>query len=326
MFRAKFKVWALVLVLCVAANFAINLVNNIASGKYGKPDINISYNLSSANTLAEKMNNNKVSGFRVSARNYLDTSSDVEIIFSNSDEEINGFDRVEKAVYSPLVVYVMNSVRNDDMSSLFWRNSNGSYAPWNIDLYGILEAMEDGDTWQDLGMSPKVLNGPIELYISNKQGGYYDEVVELFYVTLNGGEVPSESERIALAPRVNALIAKCHQTSDVRGILSEAASKDYDNKINGVIAIAPEYLYMGSERAFSSNYSSSAYGPFYLKNSINQYVNVYLKSGSSLGERFLTAMKEKKDFMNYTGWRVRGSTFDVHEVKNRFLSVPSTVN
>ena len=179
---------------------------------------------------------------------------------------------VENAVTSPLVLYVIKQV--DNYSDGFIQDDNNSYY-LRINLRTILLAMEDGSTWQDIGISRKVVDGKVTLSIPDQNDWTYPQVVELFYLTLNGGQTPTEEQRVELHPRVEKLLSKCNKCPQIaQAIADEAANPSEGYKV----FLAPEYLYMTSKGMGASD-TQYTFVPVYFTKTVHVTANAYLKTG-----------------------------------------------
>lgn len=244
------------------------------------------------------------------------TTETPDVIFSTDNTNRDGYRLVENAIYSPLVLYVVNNVDNyengfiqDDEKSLYLR----------INLHTILTAMENNQTWQDIGIHKKVLEGKVSLNIPDEHDWCYPYVKELFYLTINGGIVPTEEQRQELSPRIDALLTKCHKCPSI----AQAISDEAENPSDGYKAfIAPEYLYTTCEGMGESN--RLEFVPVYFTKTISMKANAYLRTGYSdvnLSEGFMDAIRSNKEFMRRTGWRVKDSTFNITKTWSRFPNV-----
>lgn len=192
-----------------------------------------------------------------------------------------------------------------------------------VDLYTIITAMEKGQTWQEIGVHEKVVKDKIVLYIPDERNWYYPVVEDLFYLTINGGEMPTTEEREALKERVEKILDKCEKVSDV----AKAINDEYvEDSKTGKVFIGPESLYFTSNgMSNSSNYNK--FVPIYFTKTVTIYANIYVKNNyeenTNIAEDFIKTIQNKKGFMSDTGWRVKDSIFDIHDVSSRFIKVPT---
>ena len=256
----------------------------------------------------------------------------IEIFVQNEDPGVlittqniahnTNYTKYENLLYSPIVLYARGVYSYDD--GLI--RVDGSQYRHRVDLYGILTAIEKGQKWEDLGFDKYLANGPVTLYIPNQQCSYYDEVVELFYITLNNGKVPDDGVRSELTQRVNNILAKCHMVADI----SQAINDEYANDTKEhKVFVGPEYLYRRCSlnvMAVGSSYNAS-FGPIYPQHTVYLTTNVYVRNidndgDGSVGSKFVENMKIKPDFMQTTGWRVKNSVFALGDVSSVYIANP----
>ena len=309
MLKSRIGVWILVIILCIGGTF---LIDNVPKW-LETTEINISSEIEDAN-VAENILDNRYGNYKVKKK-----SGDYDIIFSTSNELKSGYTLKENMLYTPMVMYVESYV--DDYEGGFIQ-AEGENDRKKIDLYTVLTAMERGQTWQDIGVHEKVVKDKITLYIPNEQNWYYPVVENLFYLTINGGENPTEEKRAELKDRVDKILEKCEKVYDV----AKAINDEYtEESKSGKVFIGPESLYLTSNgMSNSGNYNK--FVPIYFTKTTIAYANVYLKSsydGVNIAEDFIKTIQSKKGFMKATGWRVKDSTFDIHDVSSRFIKVPT---
>ena len=258
------------------------------------------------------MSQEKIGHFKVQT-----TSATPDVIFTTDNTAREGYELVENAVTSPLVLYVIKQV--DNYSDGFIQDDNNSYY-LRINLRTILLAMEDGSTWQDIGISRKVVDGKVTLYIPDQNDWTYPQVVELFYMTLNGGQTPTEEQRAELQPRVEKLLSKCNKCPQIaQAIADEAANPSEGYKV----FLAPEYLYMTSKGMGASD-TQYTFVPVYFTKTVHVTANAYLKTGYEdidLSHGLWEAMQSGKKFMEVTGWRTKDSKWNITETWSRFPNI-----
>ena len=315
MFKGRIGLWVAIVVICLLFNWLTPIVPTW----FESNDLNVKIDVETDNDMAQVLANKKINNIRIYVQN---DDTDV-IVTSDYVGNMENYTVYEDYLYSPLVMYVRNSIYSNSEGFI---NVPGTDYCYKVDLYSILVAMEQGKTWESLGFSKKVANGAVKLCIPNEQSSYYDEVVDLFYLTLNDGEVPSNKDMDELGPRVVALLEKCDKVTDIVQVVYD----EYKNPSDTYkVLIGPEYLYRrgaGSSMSSSDN-SSKTYRPVYFLHTVCLTANVCVKNGldgeNEVGSKFIEKMKSKYHFMYQTGWRVKNSTFDLDNLSYVYFETPS---
>ena len=306
MFKGRLGVWIFVLLLAIGGPWLYEQI----PVWFHTDDVIVSSELTNVDML-DAMSNERFGHYKV-----YTTTEEPDMIFTTETTPKTGYELVENAVFSPMVLYVTRYI--DDYTNGFIQDDSNSYM-YKTNLHTILIAMEDGSTWQDIGINRKVLEGKVTLCIPDENDWCYPIVTELFYITLNGGKIPDETTRTALQPRVEKLLSKCIQCPSIaQAIADEAADPSDGHKA----FLAPEYLYMTCEGMGTNSYTD--FVPVALTKTLCISANAYLKTGYTdvdLSHGLLDAMRATKEFMSETGWRVKDSTFDITGVWNRLPNV-----
>jgi hypothetical protein len=272
-------------------------------------DITYKVDISTDNTVGEMIKGTKISGYKMISE---DANSD--IIITDKAETIEGYKKYENMLYSPLVLFTVQDVA--DYSDGFIKVPTSSTA-FRVDLYTILTAIENGKNWEDIGVNKNVVNGAVTLYIPNEMNSYYSKVVDLFYMTFNNGEMPSEERRAELEKKVNNVLSKCHKIPDItQGVYEEKEN----NTKEGKVFIGPEYLYKrGSNSSMGTGYDDS-YRPVHFIKTVFIYSDIFVKEVNTevedekvkdFASKLIDKMKKDSDFFDKTGWRIKNSTFEL---------------
>lgn len=306
MFKGRLGIWIFVLILAIGGPW---LYENIPVWLHTDNAV-VASELNNIDMLAE-MSQQKYGHFRVQTTTELP-----DIVFSASTEERTGYELIKNAVTSPLVLYVLHTVDNYEQGFI-----QSDIKPYflRVNLHTILTAMEHNQTWADIGINKKVLEGSVTLHIPDENDWSYSTVEELFYLTLNKGDAPTEERKEELKPRVDALLAKCVKCPSIAQAITDEATQPSDQR---KAFLAPEYLYL-TIKGMDSN-TTSNFVPIYFTKTVHLTVNAYLKTDYTdldISHGLWDAMKSKKDFMSDTGWRVKDSTFDITKVWARLPNV-----
>jgi hypothetical protein len=310
MFKGRLRIWIATLIsFCV-----IQCLITFAPTWFHLDDVTVKIDVDVDADLDEPLANKRINRYKLKLQN---DNPDVIIMDKNLDAV--GYTKYEHYVYSPLVLYARGL--SNHKSGFIQVNTSNSYC-YKVDLLSILQAMENGAEWESLGINSKVANGQVTLYIPNEQCAYYNDVVELFYLTLNNGKTPTAEEIGNLKGRVDSILSKCHLVADMK----QAIYDEYQNPSDEhKVFIAPEYLWQRGGNSMQTGVTQ-AFMPAYFMDTVYLQANVYVKNvdnaDEDLGEGFINAIKTKKAFMKMTGWRVKNSTFDLDNLSAVYLNTP----
>lgn len=310
MYKGRVGIWITVILCCTLISGLFKWVPTW----FESNDLTVNIEIKQDDGLSEVLSRNKINGYRLNLKD-----KDSDIIISDGMDKVSGYTKIEDKLFSPLVMYIRADI--DDHPEGLIKMGTNSYA-FKIDLYTVLDAMEKGKEWEDLGFSNKIIKGPVTIYIPNEQASYYNQVVELFYLTLNNGEIPDGETKEVLKPRVDNLIAKCVKVVDINQAVYEEYKK---SSTNHKVFIGPEYLYRrGAEYSMSRNYEDS-FQPVYFMKTVTLYADIFVKEaedGNNL-DKFIEKITEKDKFMSCTGWRVEDSTFDISHINSAYIKEPN---
>jgi hypothetical protein len=312
MYKGRLGLWILSVIICLIVSLGVKWIPTW----FETTDLNISISIDGDADFSQVVANEKINGIKMYVR---DDDPDV-IITSNTLANTENYKVYDDILYSPLVMYACGIYNNDDG----FISVAGSSNKYKVDLYAILTAMESGKDWESIGFHKNVANGKITLYIPNEQCAYYNDVVELFYLTLNNGKTPDEATREALRPRVNTILSQCNTVSDIAQAIADEYS---DPSKTHKVFIGPEYLYrrhVGSSIGSGSD-STKQFRHVYFLNTVYLTADIYVSKADEdiqIGEQFIEKIKTKKHFMQQTGWRIKNSTFDLDDVGWIYIETP----
>lgn len=252
----------------------------------------------------ERMDN--ITNFKLATQ-----KSDADIIIDDYSEQgsIDGYTKHPGFIYTPLVMYAWNP---DDYISGFSVNNiklNQHTNPvMSCDFKTILTALEDDMEYEDLQI--KGMTGKVELAIPDQEDRYYRIVEDLFYATLNNGQMPNESRRGELRNRVNSLLGKCKQITNITEYLYNFDVETFKDKPHNILYIAPECISLPSSvfDVYHSNVPSgyiSFYNnrlcPVYITPTTGFYYDLYVKE--ELDEKVIYKLS-KSAVLSSTGFRI----------------------
>lgn len=312
MFKGRLGLWAILFVSCLLISLGIKYVPTW----FYSYETTIMIDVEDDVNLSEFLIGQKINGFKL----LLNTENPSMIITS---ENIQREDYVEYKDYlsSPIVLYVPAHLHNSKNNGFSSFNDGGKV--YQVDLLSILEAVESGAKFETLGFQKEVVSGIATLYIPSEQSPYYDDVIDLFYLTLNKGKTPTAEEKTQLAPRLETILSKCVKVSDIRQAIKDEANKPSENK---KLFIGPEYLHKTCSGMFGYNGSYKEYVPVYFTKTVYLKANIYIKNTEngevSTAKWFLEKIQKKYDFMSKTGWRVANRTYDLYNVSSYYMENP----
>lgn len=248
--------------------------------------------------------------YNVGKYNCIINDESPDLFFTDDLESKNGYTKHENILSSPLVMYVKSSLHNND--SGFVKIPGGSYS-YMVDLKAILEAIEEDKAWKDLNIDSKVAKGNVTLYIPNENNSYYDEVIELFIMTLSGSNNLSAEEYNQYAKRVDKIIEKCHKVFDI----GQAIHDEYkDSTANHKVFIGPEYLYQRNPHSMGTR-STDAFSIVYFDKTITLYADMFTKDeNTEVINQFIDYMFTKSSFVTTTGWRVKNAQYSMSNISS----------
>ena len=116
------------------------------------------------------------------------------IIFDEMNSSHSGYKENEEYIYSPLVLIANENVLNinsgfnvsDSEKDIFYRKVEKN-------LFSILEAIEQGKTWQDIGVNAECLEGPVILGVPDIYSYYRKQVKDLFMLNLTAEDINEQN-------------------------------------------------------------------------------------------------------------------------------------
>ena len=256
MYRSRIGVWIVGLVVCIIISI------------FG--DINFSketYTIYSNTTDIFLKNNFAQNTFLLNANASLNKSNADIIIQTSSNEKIEGYDKYEDYLYSPIVMFA-NSACQDDKSGFIIKN-HATY----FDLKKLLIGLEKNQTFKDIGINKKVAEGSIAISIPDESNESYNEVRKLFLLTLSDGDEISEK----IENRVDNILEKCRKVSDPMGEMIKITKNKSDHNL---IFIGPEYYVKGDihESVYVFNWNKkTAWYSIYPNKTCNIIYDVFVK-------------------------------------------------
>ena len=311
MLKGKIGLWCLML----AVTLLVSWLMGVVPGWFESNALTVGIDVSTDSDFTQVLVNQKINKIEPILSN-----SDPMVIITDRDSDIAGYKKYEDYLYSPIVVWSCGAYNKESGFIKVPQVSN----TFKIDLYSVLTAIESDKQWQDLGFDKSVANGPVKLTIPGAQCAYYEDVINLFVITLNNGKEPTAEQREELMPRVQAIVAKCELVADIM----QAIRNEYDHPTDThKMFIGPEYIYQRSSgyAIGYGNENSKQYRPIYLLNTVSVKANVFVKdSGDSveIANRFINEMRTKKAFIEQTGWRVQNIEFDIWSISYIYYKNP----
>lgn len=311
MLKGRVWLWVIMLVVTLIVSWLIQVV----PGWFESSDLHVQIDIASDADFAQVIANQKIKKIKP-----ILTSESPDLIITDKTSDIAGYTKYENYISSPIIAWACGVSYESDG---FVQAPNVSNT-YKLDLFTVLKAIEDGKSWEDLGFSENVINGPVTLYIPSPQCSYYNSVVELFRMTLSNGDAITDANREEIEQRVNTIVGKCHKVADVtQAIIDEYKNPSDTHKI----FVGPEYIYKrGRDSAIGyGNEMRKQYRPVYFFKTIFVEASVFVKNDGDnveLANKFVENMRQNKEFMSKTGWRVKNIEYDIWDVSNIYYKTP----
>lgn len=307
MFKGKIWTWIIVLAICSLFYWFFNIVVP-SFGTDG--NIVINSEIKENDTFL-----NDLKGVKFNKYKSVISTDNPEIVFSLEEQKL-GYVKYDNFISSPMVLYFPYDIDNHTDGFSIVGKSTSYYVPFKCDLNGILIAIEQGKTWEEVGYSKKVLKGKVQLIIPDESSILYKPTKDLFLRNLYEVESLNEEELKKAENRVKEIMNKCVKVFDVSASLHEAYEKDtFIQKDQTAVIVAPEYLYTQIGEATSTSYTDS-YIPVYPMKSYFISANVFCIETEDTEkiekyEKVLKNFKDKSKLYDNTGWRVTDRTYSL---------------
>lgn len=265
MYKSRFYLWIIILCLVYIVKLASNLDVSSLIVKYQEVNTNIETDISVKSIFTSA---------QTGPLKLVQTTENPSIIIkNNSNESIEGYDKLENAIYSPIILYIPTDY--DTPSNLYY--SLGDNVKF-VSFKNICNAIINETTLKDLGIdSDKLKDKKIVLNIPSEESFYYDEVIEQIYISLNNNKIPNETERKALEPTVKKLLEKCVICNDVSKKIEEKEKNVYN------IFIAPEF-YLKDSNLYSIETNLGYYQSVYFEKTTRLSYDIYIKKDEFFGK------------------------------------------
>lgn len=316
MYKGKLSVWGSIIGGCLLFCFIFNTFIPFLGGVFEKNEGTIFVENSWDSSFIDYVRNKSFC-----KTDWYVTKDSPDIFISDNNVSKQGYQLHENYIYTPLVLYVRNAVMNNEAGFISLNPQDNSPA-YQIDLYAILNGMLEDKNWKDIGISTKVIKDKINIVIPDIRSPWYNEVVELFYLTLNNGKEPTSIERENLKPKVDELLAKCEKIIDI----SQGIDDEYHaHSTNYKVFIGPEYLYVRGGSECSRN-NTDAFIPVYFLNTRIVYLNLYQRIYNNERDVFLTdlvnsELKNTSGFFQKTGYRISDSFVNLRNLSSSYANV-----
>lgn len=241
---------------------------------------------------------------------------DAPVIFSDADS-YTGYTKYEGYLSSPLVLYVGNGCTSTK-DSFFIKLGDTSSDPVKCDLYTLLKAVEEEQEWQDIGVPKEVAKGIVTLTIPNERCYYYTKIVDLFYLTLNGGMTVTDEDKDRLEDEVNRILLKCNKVIDI----SAEMNSDYKESANKAtkVFIGPEYLWFRKNQNYIETQYTGQFRPVYPHKTVAISLNMFIKEDNQFANDFLQSIINKTSFSVETGYRVKNRRYDMKSMSDELYN------
>lgn len=329
-YRCRFWIWALLLFIAASYKYLWPSIEQIITEMMKEP---------THRSITLDTDRTDMQGFSTSGSlnmgdllfDYTPDTASADMIISDKDVDYPGYTKCEDMLSTPYVLY-FKARCYDSKNTLFTDLSGSSYTVHKClecDLYNILDAMLKDKSWKDINVSKDVADGPVTLYIPNETTTYYDDIVDIFYYTLNNHREVTEADRERLSDDVNKILNKCVK---VRYIIDTLMTSE---KGNNMVAFAPEVLYFYSNNdatCFAYSYADSErYKPVYIKDTKNIYFDFWVKDhGDEEVDKeyanILERMRTEPYFNKKYGFRVKSRTYTMNNIAEEFIEILNLID
>lgn len=327
-YRGRFIIWALLFFLVYFYRYVCPALDNWLDEAFKDPEI--SY-ITLDTDYVEFDGFSKVSGYIVNDHRltYVDDEDNCDILVTEKEITDDSYIKYENALYTPYVLY-FKARAYESSNNLFINLSGSNYtlsSCLECDLYKILDGMLNDKEWKDIGVSKNVAKGPITLHIPNESSMYWDDVLDIFYITLNAGKDVTEEDKARLQGDIDKILSKCVKERYILNAIQMADAKE------PIVALAPEmFNYHGSDlyKCFGND-NGDQYKPVYMKITKNIYFNMYIKKQGiegeeDFGDSLMNYIKSNSYFNARTGFRVKGRTYTVNNINEEYIELIKSLN
>lgn len=222
--------------------------------------------------------------------NIVNNNPDV-IIKTASNEQIDGFHKLDDYIYSPIVMF---SAYDFIPQSLFYQmGSNVRF----VNMKTLAEAVIEEKTLGELGWTDeRYSDNKVLLCLPSPGTLYYDAAIEAIYIGLNDNKELTDENRKRIEPTVSKLIEKAEKVNDISKEISELTYGEFK------VFIGPEFILNGS--SFYTSTGRWYYFPVYFEKSKILKYDIFVKNDNEELEQIVKDMIiENKDFPKQTIYR-----------------------
>ena len=331
-FKARVKIWLTIGLLCIGFFIGRNISNALFQNN--RQEITFSDNtkekylneitLNNTNKFKtkDKSENGFVCDFILNNKN-----GNIVLVKENDLNETKSNSTFYEKAYSPIIAFVNDNVDEDE--SIFAKTmqkgrSNVERDTYTLDLSLVLNGMLEEKTWQDLGVSSDLLEGPITMTIPTMKEDIGLCVWNTIYTTLKNSNSTKIIEE-ELVNKTNIIIQKCRQSSNLSSEFYDIYYEEDDSRYYKSFYLIPEYLMLTYEKTFNDISYVETLIPVHFQETIAISYDIYLNNNNGNLE---DAIKSNIDNMvvNNFGLRVNNSSYNITEEKDVFQKTKKVVN
>lgn len=281
--KVKYKIWLTILAACVICSVLMRVIPQIKANKEEKQKNNITYTIQ-MDTNDQALNSriaNQAISFNNADVTFLNTKIDPDIIITENEGLYEGYEKLDGVLYTPFTLFTNQYLYKGYEDN--WLNKSNEHGTdkYSKDIRILLEAIEDGKTWRDLGaVESHIVNldDSVQLYIPTKYHPSYELLRQYIAVALNNYEPLDDNNVEELTLRADKILAKSKQV--------ELSAFIEDSEVYGLL-LAQESLISECSSIFK-NYTR---GIVYPGKSISMEYYVYAKPEKANGIKELTKSK-----------------------------------
>lgn len=318
----KTKIWIWLSMAAVAfALWGFPKLGDALSMEATPVTININTNDTILNETDSFSRNDEKFTFKVSGRD------STVLVRESSLEQITGYKKYSGLYYTPIVMFARHDAKEDN-SGFKLVDSDSTSSAITKDLGIFLDAIIEGKTFEDLGISKDVATGKVRLYIPKKGTAYYKYVEDLIYITLNGGIIPNEADKKLLQKNFDTVMANCTQVEDIQQLLYDAYKEPSKHK-DITIVLGPEKIFEENQYFLNPGNSTDAWNIVYPTYTVANKYDVFVKElpkttdkkeSDEITEKDIMTLLKSSVFSNATGLRTDDGDFSFNNnVRSRSI-------
>lgn len=299
MFKGKFWLWGLIILICFGIKFRNPIINTIKA-PFEKEHATLTINDDD-----QRLKNNLIeySTYKKTKFTLVQNNADV-IIERASNNTYSGYKKYSNELATPMAMFFNEKIDYDSNGFIrTMKGSNSSRYVYQKDLKSILEGVRDGKDWSDIGITG--LSGKIDVTVPNENSPYYEDTINYMLVNLYDTDTTDDNKDERLK-EVKKIYNKCNVVDDVVSYLSN------NHKYKGV-CISPEIYVKESSYFNDSSSDCNVIIAYSTKEYIVKY-DVFVKNDINLKKDVIDILRTSKSITDDLGLRNTNATWAIDDV------------